>query len=225
MAAKRLVELPTQIPLNALKRLCHRQSLAVRARAGHGVERIAEPDHACRVRNDRTHQTLRIALAVRSLMVRAHGIRGPVSERVTRQQTRADVGVGLDGGPLFTAQRRGLAQDGVRDADLAQVMQEQADHDQVPVELGVQRADHVGEPHQAERVLQQAADLVEKQRLEQRMHLSQQMLQNLELLQLPIMDLRDLILQELEENPTLEEKAEGEYGLARINMVRAERAE
>ncbi|HEX7899285.1 MAG TPA: hypothetical protein VF950_16080 [Planctomycetota bacterium] len=43
------------------------------------------------------------------------------------------------------------------------------------------------------------------QRLEQRMHLSQQMLQNLELLQLPIMDLRDLILQELEENPTLEE--------------------
>ena len=44
------------------------------------------------------------------------------------------------------------------------------------------------------------------QRLEQRMHLSQQMLQNLELLQLPIMDLRDLILQELEENPTLEER-------------------
>ena len=43
------------------------------------------------------------------------------------------------------------------------------------------------------------------QRLEQRMHLSQQMLQNLELLQLPIMDLRELILQELEENPTLEE--------------------
>jgi len=44
------------------------------------------------------------------------------------------------------------------------------------------------------------------QRLEQRMHLSQQMLQNLELLQLPIMDLRDLILQELEANPTLEER-------------------
>jgi RNA polymerase sigma-54 factor len=43
------------------------------------------------------------------------------------------------------------------------------------------------------------------------MHLSQQMLQNLELLQLPIMDLRDIILQELQENPTLEEKsAEGE---------------
>jgi RNA polymerase sigma-54 factor len=48
------------------------------------------------------------------------------------------------------------------------------------------------------------------QRLEQRMHLSQQMLQNLELLQLPIMDLRDLILQELEENPTLEEKGDVE---------------
>jgi len=49
-----------------------------------------------------------------------------------------------------------------------------------------------------------------QQRLEQRMHLSQQMLQNLELLQLPIMDLRDLILQELEENPTLEEKQDVE---------------
>jgi RNA polymerase sigma-54 factor len=49
-----------------------------------------------------------------------------------------------------------------------------------------------------------------QQRLEQRMHLSQQMLQNLELLQLPIMDLRDLILQELEANPTLEEKQDVE---------------
>ncbi|HXG61926.1 MAG TPA: hypothetical protein VNO22_11155 [Planctomycetota bacterium] len=49
-----------------------------------------------------------------------------------------------------------------------------------------------------------------QQRLEQRMHLSQQMLQNLELLQLPIMDLRDLILQELEENPALEEKQDVE---------------
>lgn len=48
------------------------------------------------------------------------------------------------------------------------------------------------------------------QRLEQRMHLSQQMLQNLELLQLPIMDLRELILQELQENPTLEEKQDVE---------------
>ena len=45
-----------------------------------------------------------------------------------------------------------------------------------------------------------------QQRMEQRMHLSQQMLQNLELLQLPIMELRDLIQQELEENPALEEK-------------------
>jgi RNA polymerase sigma-54 factor len=44
-----------------------------------------------------------------------------------------------------------------------------------------------------------------QQRLEQRMHLSQQMLQNLELLQLPIMELRDVILKELEENPTVEE--------------------
>ncbi|HLY10967.1 MAG TPA: hypothetical protein VKW04_16825 [Planctomycetota bacterium] len=49
-----------------------------------------------------------------------------------------------------------------------------------------------------------------QQRMEQRMHLSQQMLQNLELLQLPIMELRDLIQQELEENPTLEEKQDVE---------------
>jgi DNA-directed RNA polymerase specialized sigma54-like protein len=49
-----------------------------------------------------------------------------------------------------------------------------------------------------------------QQRLEQRMHLSQQMLQNLELLQLPAMDLRELILQELQENPALEEKPDVE---------------
>jgi len=40
--------------------------------------------------------------------------------------------------------------------------------------------------------------------------ISPQMLQNLELLQLPIMDLRDLITQELQENPTLEEKQDVE---------------
>jgi RNA polymerase sigma-54 factor len=41
-------------------------------------------------------------------------------------------------------------------------------------------------------------------RLEQRMQLSQQMLQNLELLQMPIMALKEKIDEELEENPALE---------------------
>lgn len=41
-------------------------------------------------------------------------------------------------------------------------------------------------------------------RMEQRMQLSQQMLQNLELLQMPIMALKEKIDEELEENPTLE---------------------
>ncbi len=43
-----------------------------------------------------------------------------------------------------------------------------------------------------------------QQRLEQRMQLSQQMLQNLELLQMPIMALKEKLDQELESNPTLE---------------------
>jgi RNA polymerase sigma-54 factor len=43
-----------------------------------------------------------------------------------------------------------------------------------------------------------------QQRLEQRMQLSQQMLQNLELLQMPILALKEKIDQELEENPALE---------------------
>ena len=48
-------------------------------------------------------------------------------------------------------------------------------------------------------------EMVARQRLEQRMHLSQQMLQNLELLLLPAMDLRDFVMNELQENPALEE--------------------
>ncbi|MBI4565427.1 MAG: RNA polymerase factor sigma-54 [Planctomycetes bacterium] len=47
-----------------------------------------------------------------------------------------------------------------------------------------------------------------QQRLEQRQQLSQQMLQNLELLQLPILQLRQKIDEELEGNPTLELGAE-----------------
>ena len=42
------------------------------------------------------------------------------------------------------------------------------------------------------------------QRLEQRMKLSPQMVQNLQMLQMPVLELRDLIVQELQENPALE---------------------
>ncbi len=44
----------------------------------------------------------------------------------------------------------------------------------------------------------------------QLMQISPQMLQNLELLQLPVMELRDLVIQQLQENPTLEEKQDVE---------------
>src|SRR3989338_7425839 len=46
------------------------------------------------------------------------------------------------------------------------------------------------------------------QRLEQRMQLTQQLIQSLELLQLPILELRDMVTQELAENPTLEQTDE-----------------
>lgn len=49
-------------------------------------------------------------------------------------------------------------------------------------------------------------EMVPRQRLEQRMHLSQQMLQNLELLLLPALDLRSFVEKQLEENPVLEEE-------------------
>src|SRR5262249_54417087 len=65
-------------------------------------------------------------------------------------------------------------------------------------------------PFRPEGVLAMRMEVHLQQRMEQRMHLSQQMLQNLELLQLPIMELRDLIQQELEENPALEEKQDVE---------------
>ncbi len=47
-------------------------------------------------------------------------------------------------------------------------------------------------------------------RLDQRMQLSQQMLQNLELLQMPIMALKEKVDQELEENPTIEVSADAD---------------
>lgn len=49
-------------------------------------------------------------------------------------------------------------------------------------------------------------DLNLSQRLEQRQVLSQQLIQNMELLQVPILELSQLIMQELEQNPTLELK-------------------
>lgn len=46
------------------------------------------------------------------------------------------------------------------------------------------------------------------QRQELRQQLSQRMIQNLQMLQLPALDLREMILTELEQNPTIEEKPE-----------------
>jgi RNA polymerase sigma-54 factor len=53
-------------------------------------------------------------------------------------------------------------------------------------------------------------EMAPRQRLEQRMHLSQQMLQNLELLLMPAMDLQDFVRKEIEQNPVLEEGEERE---------------
>jgi RNA polymerase sigma-54 factor len=49
-----------------------------------------------------------------------------------------------------------------------------------------------------------------QQRQELRQQLSQRMIQNLQMLQLPVLDLRELILTELEQNPTIEEKETGD---------------
>ncbi|MBI2898867.1 MAG: RNA polymerase factor sigma-54 [Planctomycetes bacterium] len=49
-----------------------------------------------------------------------------------------------------------------------------------------------------------------QQRQEMRQQLSQRMIQNLQMLQLPVLDLRELVLTELEQNPTIEEKQESD---------------
>lgn len=65
-----------------------------------------------------------------------------------------------------------------------------------------------------------------QQRQELRQQLSQRMIQNLQMLQLPVLDLRELILSELEQNPTIEEKVvEPEEAQPETPSPAAERAE
>ncbi|GAB2300964.1 hypothetical protein Dimus_034999 [Dionaea muscipula] len=100
--------------------------LAVRARAGHCVERVADADDRRRSRNLIACEAQRVAFAVRTFVVRVDGVDHAAAERVPRDETAADLRMRLDGLVLAVRQPVGLAQDRVRDRDLAQVVQESA---------------------------------------------------------------------------------------------------
>ena len=105
-------------------------------------------------------------------MVRPHGDARQIGQRMIAEQAMADVGMGADHRIFVFGQTAGLVEDGVGYGDLAQVMQEAADHDacdvgggqaavfrqqagklrnapQVAARVGVARLDHRGHGKQA----------------------------------------------------------------------------
>ena len=106
-----------------------RQRLAVDAVLDHRVERVAHGDHPGAERDRRAAEAVGVAAAVPPLVARAderHQV-GEVGDGL--EDARADVRVLLHARHLLGAQRAGLAEDRLGDADLADVVQQRAQAD------------------------------------------------------------------------------------------------
>ena len=104
-----------------------RQADPVRTLRRHGLVGVAHRDDLRRERDLVTLETIRVAGAIETLVVREHDRADPLQVRDLTQEVRADHRVRAHLGPLLVAERRGLAEDVLRDADLSDVVEERAE--------------------------------------------------------------------------------------------------
>src|SRR5579884_2305324 len=115
----------------------YRHGLAVGALRGHGIERIDDGEDARTERNIGSGKAIWIAGAIPAFMVR-NDQRGQGAEGSAKffKNAAANFGMLLHYRPLLVGQRAGLVQNGVWNADLADVMQDRAQAQQVHLFLG-----------------------------------------------------------------------------------------
>ena len=115
---------------------------AVHAVARHRVQGVGNREDPRPGRNLLAYESVRVAVAVPALVVRAHDVHaGPLQQRDAREHLLAEDRVGLHQRALRLGERCGLLQHPVRDADLADVVQQEPVLGRRIVrELGVHRA-------------------------------------------------------------------------------------
>ena len=97
---------------------------AVGAGARHGVERVGDGEDAGRQRDRLAGEARGVAGAVEALVVVAHAGQEVVELLEVGEDVDADLDVRLDQPVLLRRERAGLLQDGVVDADLADVVEQ-----------------------------------------------------------------------------------------------------
>ena len=101
----------------------HSVGLLVRARRQHGVERVGDRQDACAYGNAVARQASRVSVAVKPLVV-VEDHRPLVGQEADRaEDVDRLLGMPLDDSELVVRERAGLGENGVRNADLADVVQ------------------------------------------------------------------------------------------------------
>ena len=121
------VELRAGEPPQHGQRFGRRPAGAVGARRGHRVEGVGDVDDAGEQRDLVAPQAVRIAAPVRLLVVQLDDRQVRLEERHRPEDLRAEHGMALDDLEFVVGERAGLAEDGVADADLADVVQQRAE--------------------------------------------------------------------------------------------------
>src|SRR6266403_5699094 len=120
------VELGAAAARDLQARLGERRRLAIRAVAGHRVQRIRDGEDARAQRDRLSPELVRISSAVPALLVREHDLRGGAEEVDGLQDPVAHLRMPPHLRPLGLGQGTWLEEDAVRDADLADVVEERA---------------------------------------------------------------------------------------------------
>src|SRR6266581_4301229 len=104
---------------------------AIRSRARQRVEGVGDEHDPSGHRNRLAIESVRIARAVDPFVTRARALADERMQVELREDVVRDQGVGLDELPLVVGELSWFAQDVLRDADLADVVQERANLDRL----------------------------------------------------------------------------------------------
>ncbi|MCQ1993351.1 hypothetical protein NNX13_26415 [Pseudomonas sp. Eb3] len=118
------IELRAEVLTDDAQRPVQRHARAVGAGAGHGVEGVTDTGNGGHRGNIRCAEPVGITAAVWGFVVRGHGIHHQRGYRMGFEHAPADFRVRADHRVFVIVQRAGLSQYGIRDADLAQVVNE-----------------------------------------------------------------------------------------------------
>src|ERR1700730_17048736 len=120
----RLPEVGSGLLAKNAERMLVLEGLAIRPIRGEDVVGVRHGQDSRLERNRLTPQAARVAAPVDALVMRDNDFRLAAQAGHTKQDLLAEFGMTLDNGPLGGVKRTRLVEDGVRDADLAHVMEQ-----------------------------------------------------------------------------------------------------